>query len=496
LSKSNLTLCRTPAYNYGQGVVRMFQNPKEALAYIREKGVEFVDLRFTDLPGRWQHFTLPARAVDEDLFTQGAGFDGSSIRGFQEIHESDMLLFPDPTTAFLDPFASRPTLVFVADVYDPITKAAYSRDPRGVAKRAEAYLKATGIADVSYWGPEIEFFIFDKVAFTVDPYDTGFCVHSVEALANENGREGGDGLWIRPKEGYFPAPPVDKYQELRNQMAKNLEAVGIEVEVHHHEVATAGQAEIDMRFDRLTRMADKVMLYKYVVRSTAHQAGKTATFMPKPIFGDNGSGMHTHQSLWKNGTPLFYDEKGYAELSRLALHYVAGLLAHGPALAALTNPTVNSYRRLVPGYEAPVNLILSKRNRSAVVRVPMYQVGPEAAKAKRIEYRAPDPSSNPYLAFAAMLMAGLDGIERGLEPPKPVDKNLYALPAREARRIRHLPKTLDEALDALERDHAFLLKGGVFTEDLLEEWIRLKREEAAQVRLRPSPMEYYLYYDL
>lgn len=471
----------------------MFKTPQEVIQFIRESGVEFVDLRLTDVPGRWQHFSLPARAVDEDLFLQGAGFDGSSIRGFQEIHESDMLLKPDPATAFLDPFSQAKTLVFNCDVYDPITRLPYSKDPRGVARRAEEYLKSTGIADTSYWGPEIEFFIFDRVDFAIDPYDSGFKVESVEVLSKG---QGGDGLWIRPKEGYFPVPPVDKHQEIRNEMVRNLEKVGIEVEVHHHEVATAGQGEIDMRFDTLTRMADKVMLYKYVVRGTAAAYGKTATFMPKPIYGDNGSGMHTHQSLWKNGVPLFYDKNGYAELSQLALHYVGGLLAHGPALAALTNPTVNSYRRLVPGYEAPVNLILSKRNRSAVVRVPMYQVGEEGAKAKRIEYRAPDPSSNPYLAMAAMLMAGLDGIEKGLEPPKPVDKNLYALPVREARRIRQLPKSLDEALDALERDHEFLLKGGVFTREFLEEWVRLKREEAAQVRLRPTPMEYYLYYDL
>lgn len=480
--------------NILRGGVAVFKNAAEAIGYIREQGIEFVDLRFSDLPGRWQHFTVPAREADEAFFTKGVGFDGSSIQGFQAINESDMLLIPDVSTAFVDPFLEHKTLVVIADVYDPVEQKFYEKDPRGVAKRAEAYLKQSGVADTSYWGPEIEFFIFDQVSFSVAPHQSGFWVASEEAHWESEG--GGDGLWIRPKEGYFPAPPVDKNQNLRSEMVKNLEAIGVEVELHHHEVATAGQAEIDIRFDTLTRIGDKVFKYKYAVRQTAARAGKTVTFMPKPLFGDNGSGMHTHQSLWKGGEPLFYDPEGYAELSQLAMHYVAGLLAHGPALAAITNPTVNSYRRLVPGYEAPVNLIISKRNRSAVIRVPMYFSGPEFRKAKRIEYRAPDPSGNPYLTFAAMLMAGLDGIRRELVPPKPVDKNLYALSRSEARRIKTLPKSLDEALDALERDHDFLLEGGVFTEAILEEWISRKREEAAEVRLRTSPIEYHLYYDL
>ncbi len=472
----------------------MFKDAKETVKFIKEKGIAYVDLRFSDLPGRWQHFTVPAHEADENFFKLGAGFDGSSIQGFQAINESDMLLLPDVSTAFVDPFAEHPTLVVIADVYDPVEKKFYDKDPRGVAKRAEEYLKKTGIADASYWGPEIEFFIFDQVGFSIEPHNSGFWIESEEG--HWHSYEGGDGLWIRPKEGYFPAPPVDKYQDLRSEMVKNLEATGVQVELHHHEVATAGQAEIDIRFDTLTRTGDNVFKYKYAVRQTAARAGKTVTFMPKPLFGDNGSGMHTHQSLWKNGEPLFYDEKGYAELSKLAMHYAAGLLAHGPALAAITNPTVNSYRRLVPGYEAPVNLIISRRNRSAIIRIPMYFTGPEFKKSKRIEYRAPDPSGNPYLTFAAMLMAGLDGIRRALEPPKPVDKNLYALSAREARRIKTLPKSLDEALDALEKDHDFLLEGGVFTEALLEEWIAMKREEAAQVRLRTTPIEFQMYYDL
>lgn len=469
----------------------MFKNAKEALKYIKDNGIEFVDLRFCDVPGRWQNYTRPAHDFDEGTFKEGAGFDGSSIQGFQAIEESDMLLLPDPTTAFVDPYFADKTMVFICDVYEPIKMTAYGKDPRGVAKRAEAYLKESGVADTVFFGPEAEFFIFDDVAFNIDPYNFGFAIRSVEA--HPGTMEFGDGYYIRKKEGYFPTPPSDKYQDLRSQMVKTMEAIGIQVELHHHEVATAGQAEIDMRFDTLTLMGDKLLKYKYVVKNEAANAGKTATFMPKPIFGDNGSGMHCHQSLWKSGQPLFFDEKGYAGLSKLAMHYVAGLLAHGPALAAITNPTVNSYRRLVPGYEAPVNLIISARNRSAVIRIPMYSNNP---KAKRIEYRAPDPSTNPYLAFAAMMMAGLDGIRRELTPPAPVDKNLYSLSAREARRIRTLPKSLDESLDALERDHDFLLQGGVFSSDLLETWIDLKRGESAENRLRPGPMEFHMYYDI
>jgi len=473
----------------------MFKDAQELVKYIKDRGIKYVDLRLSDVPGRWQHYTRPAHEVDLDLFTDGAGFDGSSIQGFQAIQESDMLLMPDPNSAFVDPFFADPTLVILCDVYTPPINSpkpsAYLKDPRQVAQRAEAYLKSTGIADTIYMGPEAEFFIFDEVAFSDDPFNFGYTVRSIEA--HSDGAEYGDGYWIRKKEGYFPVPPSDKHQDLRSEMVTVMEDIGIPVELHHHEVATAGQAEIDMRFDTLTRMGDKLYKYKYVVKNVAAKHGKSATFMPKPLYGDNGSGMHTHQSLWKGGKPLFADPKGYAGLSKLAMHYVAGLLAHGPALAGITNPTVNSYRRLVPGYEAPVNLIISARNRSAVIRVPMYSNNP---KAKRIEYRAPDPSGNPYLTFSAMLMAGLDGIRRELTPPTPTDRNLYSLSAREARRIKTLPKSLDESLDALERDHDFLLQGGVFTEELLETWIELKRDEAGSARLRPSPIEYTMYYDL
>lgn len=473
----------------------MFKDIKALVNYLEENSIRYVDLRLCDVPGRWQHYTKPAREFDESVFENGSGFDGSSLQGFQAIQESDMLLMPDPTSAFVDPFFAEPTLVVLCDVYVPPINTPkptpYPKDPRQVAKRAEEYLRRTGIADTVYMGPEAEFFIFDRVAFRNEPFDFGYTVESVEAHPNSN--EFGDGHWIRKKEGYFPVPPSDKHQDIRGEMVSLMESIGIEVELHHHEVATAGQAEIDMRFDTLTAMADKLYKYKYVVKNVAARHGKTATFMPKPLFGDNGSGMHTHQSLWKDGQPLFADPKGYAGLSKLAMHYVAGLLAHGPALSAITSPTVNSYRRLVPGYEAPVNLIISARNRSAAIRVPMYSNNP---KAKRIEYRPPDSSGNIYLTFAAMLMAGLDGIRRELTPPTPTDKNLYTLSAREARRIKTLPKSLEEALDALERDHDFLLEGGVFSSELLETWIDLKREEAAQVRLRPSPIEYAMYYDI
>ncbi len=469
----------------------MFQNAKETLKFVQDEDVEFIDIRFTDVAGRWQHFSLPVSGFDDDAFDEGLGFDGSSIEGFQQIEASDMLLTPDPSSAFVDPFTAHKTLVLIADISDPISGELYSKDPRGVAKRAEAHLKDSGIADTSFMGPEAEFFIFDGVTYSTDPYNFGYRIFAVDAHTDPD--EVGDGYWVKPKGGYFPCAPSDKYQDLRSAMVKELEGIGIPIEVHHHEVATAGQAEIDMKFDTLLAVADHIIKYKYVVRNTATAFGKTATFMPKPISGDNGSGMHVHQSLWKDGEPLFYDEDGYAGLSKMAMHYVAGLLTHGPALAALTNPSVNSYRRLVPGYEAPVNLIISARNRSAIVRVPMYSSSP---KAKRVEYRAPDPTANPYLAFSAMLMAGLDGIKRELEPPKPVDKNLYALSAREARRIKQLPRSLEEALDALEKDSSFLLEGGVFTDDLLASYIELKREDVDAARLRPSPIEYEMYFDL
>ncbi|MDZ7703763.1 MAG: type I glutamate--ammonia ligase [Trueperaceae bacterium] len=469
----------------------MFESAQELVSFLNTEDVALVDIRFTDVNGRWQHFTVPSREFDEDTFEEGLGFDGSSIQGFQQIEASDMLLLPDATSAFLDPFTQHKTLVVIADIADPISGELYGKDPRGVAKRAEAYLRETGVADTSFMGPEAEFFIFDEVAFNDNPYNYGYRIRAEDA--HTDGDAFGDGYWVRPKSGYFPCAPSDKYQDLRSEMVINLEKIGVEIELHHHEVATAGQGEIDMRFDTLTTVADKIVKYKYAIRNTAALYGKTVTFMPKPIFGDNGSGMHTHQSLWKDGEPLFFDKDGYAGLSKLAMHYVAGLLTHGPALAALTNPSVNSYRRLVPGYEAPVNLIISARNRSAVVRVPMYSNSP---KAKRVEYRAPDPTANPYLAFAAMLMAGLDGIKRELEPPKPVDKNLYTLSAREARRIKQLPRNLEEALDALEKDQDFLLEGGVFTPDLLESYVELKRGEVDETRLRPAPIEYTMYFDL
>ncbi len=469
----------------------MFKTGQETIDFIAAESVDFVDIRFTDVSGRWQHFSLPASGFEADAFDEGLGFDGSSIQGFQAIEASDMILLPDPASAFVDPFTAHKTLVIVADIADPISGELYGKDPRGVAKRAEAFLKGTGIADTVYMGPEAEFFVFDGVAFSSDPYNYGFRIEAFDAHTDPD--EIGDGYWVKPKGGYFPVAPSDKYQDLRSEMVMHLEAAGVPVEVHHHEVATAGQAEIDIRFDTLTTVADNIIKYKYIVRNTAAMMGKTATFLPKPLYGDNGSGMHTHQSLWKDGEPIFHQQGGYAGLSDLAMKYVAGLLAHGPALTALTNPTVNSYRRLVPGYEAPVNLILSARNRSAIIRVPMYS---ESPKAKRIEYRAPDPTANPYLAFAAMMMAGVDGILKDMDPPNPTDKNLYSLSAREARRIKQLPQSLDEALDTLEKDHDFLLAGGVFTEELLESYIEIKREEIDQVRLRPTPMEFELYYDL
>ncbi len=471
----------------------MFKSASDLIAYLRDHDVAFADFRFVDLPGKEQHFTAPASEIDERTFSVGVGFDGSSIRGFQEIHESDMLLLPDPATAFLDPFFADRTLVITCSVVDPSSGEPYSRDPRRVARAAEAYLRGSGIGDTAYFGPEAEFFLFDSVSIATSAHQSGFEIEAEEA--HWGSELPGDGYSIPAKGGYFPVPPTDKYQDLRSRITTLLVGMGVPIEVHHHEVASAGQTEIDMRFGTLTEMADRVLKYKYAVKSAAAEAGKTATFMPKPLFGDNGSGMHVHQSLWKGGQPLFYEQGGYAELSGVAMQYAAGLLKHGPALAAITNPSVNSYRRLVPGYEAPVNLIISARNRSAVIRVPMYFRGPEFAKAKRIEYRAPDPMANPYLAFAALLMAGLDGIERDLEPPNPVDRNLYSLSPREARRIKTLPASLDQALDALEADHAFLLKGGVFTADLLESFIALKRQEADAVRLRPTPLEYAMYYD-
>jgi glutamine synthetase len=471
------------------------RTPDELLQLVRDEGIEIVDLRFCDLPGLMQHFSMPAASLTADVFEEGAGFDGSSIRGFQEIQESDMILLPDPDTAVIDPFTKHKTLNINCYVRDPITGESYTRDPRYVAKKAQDYLLSTGIADTLYVGPEAEFFIFDDVRFGQTESSAHYSVDSVEAAWN-SGREEGPNLGYKPryKEGYFPVPPMDHYQDLRSEMLLALQQVGVEVEIHHHEVGTAGQAEVDIRFDSMLRMADKLMLYKYVVKNVAWAAGKTVTFMPKPIFQDNGSGMHTHQSLWKGGEPLFYDETGYAGLSDMARWYIGGLLAHAPAVLAFSNPTTNSFKRLVPGYEAPVNLVYSQRNRSAAVRIPLYTQSP---KAKRLEFRCPDPSCNPYLAFSAMLMAGLDGIQNRIEPPAPLDKDLYDLPPEDLAQVPQVPGSLEAVLDALESDNKFLQAGGVFTDDLIDTWITYKREnEVDALRLRPHPWEFHLYYDI
>jgi glutamine synthetase len=472
--------------------------PPEIIKLITDKGIQVIDLKFVDLPGLWQHFSVSAREFGEEAFAEGIGFDGSSIRGFQEINESDMLLIPDADATFVDPFTNVPTLSIICDVSDPVSGHLYSRDPRHIAKKAEAYLKSSGVAERAYFGPEAEFYILDNIRF--DPsYNYGYYhLDSEEGFWN-SGKEGENGeknLGYKPryKEGYFPVPPMDSLQDIRSEMMLTLEKLGVDVEVHHHEVGTAGQTEIDMRFDTLTRMADNMMKYKYVAKNVARRHGKTVTFMPKPIFQDNGSGMHVHQSLWTNGTNLFYAKEGYASLSEAAVHYIGGILSHAPALLAFCAPTTNSYRRLVPGYEAPINLIYSQRNRSACVRIPVYS---RSEKSKRIEFRCPDPSANPYLAFSATLLAGLDGIERKLQPPEPIDKDLYDLEAHETAKVRSTPGSLEEVLGALEQDHAFLLKGGVFTEDLIETWLEYKRKkELDAVRLHPHPYEFALYFDI
>jgi glutamine synthetase len=471
-------------------------SPSDVLQMVADGGFDFVDLRFCDLPGQVQHFTIPAGQLGEEGFDEGFGFDGSSIRGFQEIQESDMILVPDPNTAFADPFTVHPTLVLYCFVKDPITGLPYDKDPRYVAQKAETYLRGTGIADTSYWGPEAEFYIFDSARFDQSQNAAFFEVDSIEGAWNSGTDEPGGNLAYKPryKEGYFPVPPTDHFQDLRSEMTKTLLDAGIDVEVHHHEVGTAGQAEIDIRYDTLLRTADNVTVFKYIVKNVAWQHGKTVTFMPKPIFQDNGSGMHTHQSLWLDGTPLFFDEAGIAGLSDMARWYIGGLLRHAPALLAFAAPTTNSYRRLVPGYEAPVNLVYSQRNRSAAVRIPVYSRKPAA---RRLEFRCPDPSANPYLAFAAMLLAGLDGIANRMDPGAPVDKDLYDLPPEELAQVPSVPGSLEEALDALEADHEFLLAGGVFTEELIADWIAYKRgKEVDEMRLRPHPYEFKLYYDI
>ncbi|GAB4062523.1 type I glutamate--ammonia ligase [Angustibacter speluncae] len=473
----------------------MFKDAAEVLKYLKDEDVKFVDVRFCDLPGQMQHFNVPAASVDEAFFTDGQMFDGSSIRGFQAIHESDMKLIPDVSTAYIDPFRTHKTLNVNFAIVDPLTDEPYSRDPRQVAAKAEAYLKSTGIADTAFFAPEAEFYIFDDVRFETKQNAGYYYIDSIEGAWNSGRVEEGGNLGHKTpyKGGYFPVPPVDHYADLRDAICAELDALGLQVERSHHEVGTAGQAEINYRFDELAKSADKVMLFKYVVKNVAHQFGKTVTFMPKPLFGDNGSGMHVHQSLWKDGSPLFYDERGYGGLSDTARWYIGGLLKHAPSLLAFTNPTANSFHRLVPGYEAPVNLVYSARNRSACVRIPITGSNP---KAKRIEFRVPDPSSNPYLAFSAMLMAGLDGIRNRIEPADPVDKDLYELPPEEHASIPQVPGSLGAVLDALEEDHDYLTEGDVFTPDLVETWIEYKRtKEIDPLRFRPHPHEFEMYYD-
>jgi glutamine synthetase len=471
-------------------------NAQEVLEFASERGVELVDLKFVDLPGTWQHMTLPIGALDAEDFDAGLGFDGSSIRGFQEIHESDMLLIPDPTTAFIDPYYTRSTLSLICSIADPVLGEPYGRDPRFVAQKAERHLVQSGIADVAYFGPEAEFFVFDHIAYSQVENRAFYEVDSSEGFWNTGeARTSNANLAykLRQKEGYFPVPPADSLANLRGEMVLTMESLGIRCEFHHHEVSSGGQGEIDMRFQPLLRMADQMMIYKYVVKNAARAAGKTATFMPKPIFEENGSGMHVHQSLWKDGEPLMYGQGGYAHLSELAKHYIGGLLAHAPALMAFCAPTTNSYRRLVPGYEAPVNLVYSARNRSACVRVPMYH---EAPKTKRIEFRSPDPTANPYLAFSALMMAGIDGIRRRLDPGEPLDADIYDLPPETLASIGTVPSSLGASLDALESDHQFLLDGDVFTAGLIEAYVRYKREEEVDaIRMRPHPWEFALYHD-
>jgi glutamine synthetase len=468
-------------------------NAREVMQLVKDKHIEVVDLKFGDFPGTWQHFTIPVSQVEEALFEEGLGFDGSSIRGWQAIHASDMLVVPDPETAMVDPFNQRPALSLICDIVDPITREKYSRDPRYIAQKAEDYLRSTGIADSACFGPEAEFFIFDNVRFDQNAHEGYYHVDSGEGIWN-SGSPDRPNLGYKPrfKEGYFPVPPTDSLQDIRNEMIVEMERAGIVVEKQHHEVATAGQAEIDVRFETLTRMADKMMIFKYITKNVALRHGRTVTFMPKPLFGDNGSGMHTHQSLWRGGKPLFAGNR-YAGLSETCLWYIGGILRHAPALCAFVAPTTNSYKRLVPGYEAPVNLAYSSRNRSAAVRIPMYSPSP---KAKRIEVRFPDPSCNPYLAFAAMLMAGLDGVQNKTDPGDPMDKNIYDLPPEELKRIPSVPGSLEGALDALEQDHEFLRRGDVFTQDVIDTWIEYKRaRECDAVRMRPHPWEFMLYFD-
>ncbi|CCQ89558.1 Glutamine synthetase, type I [Nitrospina gracilis 3/211] len=467
--------------------------PKEVIDFAKNKNAEMVDLKFMDLLGTWQHFSVPMSELEEHLFEEGLGFDGSSIRGWQAINASDMLVMPDSSSAVMDPFMQVPTISMICNIVDPITKEKYTRDPRNIAQKAEAYLKSTGIGDTAFFGPEPEFFIFDDVRYEVDINRSAYYVDSREGNWN-TGRDEGPNLGYKPrhKEGYFPVGPSDSLQDIRTEMLLIMEKVGIAMECHHHEVASGGQCEIDMRFADMVKCADNLMWFKYIVKNVARRHNKTATFMPKPIYGDNGSGMHVHQSIWKDGKPLFAGNS-YAGMSEMGMHYIGGVLKHARALAAFVAPTNNSYKRLVPGFEAPVNLAYSSRNRSASIRIPMYSPSP---KAKRMECRFPDPTANGYLAFSAMLMAGLDGIENKIDPGEPLDKDIYALGPEDLANIPSLPTSLEEALECLEEDHEFLLKGDVFTQDIIDRWISYKREnEVAPIRLRPHPYEFYLYYD-
>ncbi|MDX1973658.1 MAG: type I glutamate--ammonia ligase [Candidatus Sumerlaeia bacterium] len=470
----------------------------DVLKLIKDKGIKFVDYRFTDFPGTQQHTTVPANMVDEGTFENGHGFDASSIRGWAEINNSDMLIVPDPSTAQIDPFFEHPTLSLVCDVVDPITREAYGRDPRGVARRAEAYLKSSGLGDTCYIGPELEFFLFNEARYDYKNNSSMHVIDSIEAFWNSGKDEREEygrpnlGAKIANKGGYFPVPPTDSLHDIRSEMVTLMNEAGLNIECHHHEVATAGQCEIDMKFDSLLTMADKAMTYKYIVKNVAARHGLTACFMPKPIYGDNGSGMHTHISIWKGGTNLFAGN-GYAGLSEAGLYFIGGIMKHARAIIAFSNPTTNSYRRLVPGYEAPVNIAYSARNRSACIRIPMLSTSP---KAKRVEFRCPDPAANPYFSFPALLMAGLDGIQNKIHPGDPLDKNIYDLPAEIAKTVPKAPYSLDEALSALEEDHEFLLKGGVFTEDIIQNHIEYKlKNEVDAIRLRPHPYEFMMYYD-
>ena len=468
--------------------------PQEVVKFAQENSALMVDFKFMDFVGIWQHFTVPISEFDEDIFEDGLGFDGSSIRGWQPIHASDMIILPDPSTAKMDPFTAIPTLSLISNIYDPITKEAYTRDPRNIARKAEAYLKSTGIGDTACFGPEAEFFIFDDVRFDSSSHQSFYAVDSSEGIWN-SGREEFPNLGYKPrhKEGYFPVPPTDSQNDLRNEMVLEMQNVGIRVECQHHEVATGGQAEIDMRFDSMVVMADKLQWFKYIIKNVALRNGKTVTFMPKPLYGDNGSGMHTHVSIWKDGTNLFAGD-GYGGISKMALYFIGGIIKHAKALSGFCNPTTNSYKRLVPGYEAPVNMAYSSRNRSAAIRIPMFSSNP---KSKRVEYRTPDPSCNGYLAFAAILMAGLDGIENKIDPGQPLDKDIYGLTPEELADIPSAPGSLEEALKALKDDHEFLLKGDVFTPDVIEKWIEYKTEaEVNPLRMHPVPMEFALYFDI